>query len=204
MLIIHRNAVDFHRRLSSLTASPIECISRCAPLAPDGRSDRGSPSDTHIHTVKCLRAIQKINELLSLPIQTAVHSPFLICMIANVTIAHLSACRYVFRGQELAQCREKIRLTLGTLKTLSQYWLLGRQTHEEIGIIAQDCLFSAQSETDHSSATDETPQHEFSTFGAMRSRTSNLQDEFGDFGLFTNDDLHLDNFEGWPRLTPGV
>lgn len=204
MLIIHRNAVDFHRRLSSLTASPIECISRCAPLAPDGRSDRGSPSDTHIHTLKCLRAIQKINELLSLPIQTAVHSPFLICMIANVTIAHLSACRYVFRGQELAQCREKIRLTLGTLKTLSQHWLLGRQTHEEIGVIAQDCLFSAQPETDRSSATDETPQHEFSTFDAMKSRTNDLHHGFDDFGLFASDNYHLNNFEGWQGFTPGV
>lgn len=204
MLIIYRNTVDFHRRLSSLTASPIECISRCAPLAPDRQSDRGSPSDTHIHTVKCLRAIQKINELLSLPLQTAVHSPFLICMIANVTIAHLSACRYVFRGKELAQCREKIRLTLGTLKTLSQYWLLGRQTHEEIGIIAQDCLFSARSETDHSSATDETPQHDFFTSDTTKSRTNDLQDGFDDFGLFTSNSFPMDNFEGWPGIEPAA
>lgn len=129
--------MEFHRRLSSLRASPTECVSRCAPLAPSEQSLPCGQSGTNVHTVKCIQAIRKIDELLILPTRVTTHSPFLICMIANVTIANLSACRFILQGKTLAQHRERIRLTLGTLKSLGQYWPLGKRTYEEIGMIAR-------------------------------------------------------------------
>lgn len=65
-------------------------------------------------------------------------------MIANVAIAHLSACRFVFSGDRRAQSREKIRLTMGTLKRLSEHWTLGKRTYREIGIIARELLSLAK------------------------------------------------------------
>lgn len=65
-------------------------------------------------------------------------------MIANVTIAHLSACRFIYHGQRLSQSREKIRLTMGTLKRLSEQWVLGKRTYREIGIIARELLSLAK------------------------------------------------------------
>ncbi|GAB7365827.1 hypothetical protein MBLNU230_g7159t1 [Neophaeotheca triangularis] len=141
--IMHTCTVEFHRRLSTLRASPIEHISRCAPLAPSERPQQRSRPEPNVHTIKCVRAIRKIDELLILPTNVTTHSPFLICMIANVTIAKISACRLVLRGKNLAQHRERIRLTLGTLKSLSQHWMLGKQTYEEIGTIARDSLLSS-------------------------------------------------------------
>lgn len=61
-------------------------------------------------------------------------------MIANVTIAHLSACRYVHQGVKLAIAREKIRLTMGTSKRLSKHWALRKRTYQETGIIAREIL----------------------------------------------------------------
>lgn len=61
-------------------------------------------------------------------------------MIANVTIAHLSACRYILQGKKLVTSREKIRLTMGTLKRLSEHWTLGKRTYQEIGTIAREIL----------------------------------------------------------------
>lgn len=36
--------------------------------------------------------------------------------------------------------REKIRLSMGVLKTLSEHWPLGKRTYREIGIIARENL----------------------------------------------------------------
>jgi hypothetical protein len=96
--------------------------------------------EAHIHTSKVLLAIEKLCGLLTLPTRLITHTPFIICMIANTTIAHLSACRYLFRGRTLQMAREKIRLCMGVLKTLSEHWPLGKRTYREIGIIAREIL----------------------------------------------------------------
>ena len=98
------------------------------------------PVEAHIHTSKVLLAIEKIIGLLTLPTRLVTHTPFIICMIANTTIAHLSACRYLFRDRTLQMEREKIRLCMGVLKTLSEHWPLGKRTYREIGIIAREIL----------------------------------------------------------------
>lgn len=126
--------------MSSLKYSPIEAISRCAPLAPSEALSCSNLAERELHTTKCLDAIDKLDHLLTLPTNIKSHSPFIICMIANVTIAHLSACRFVIAGERLATSREKIRLTMGTLKRLSEYWILGQRTYREIGMIAREIL----------------------------------------------------------------
>ncbi|OJJ36979.1 hypothetical protein ASPWEDRAFT_738100 [Aspergillus wentii DTO 134E9] len=120
--------------------TPIESVSRCAPLAPSDNLRSSSTSECQLHTVKCLWAIDHLDQLLTLPTNITTHSPFIICMIANATIAHLAACRFVYHGEKLRIAREKIRLTMGTLKVLSEYWLLGKRTYREIGIIAREIL----------------------------------------------------------------
>lgn len=61
-------------------------------------------------------------------------------MISNTTIAYLAACRYVLRDQALKLAREKIRLNMGVLKTLGEYWPLAKRTYREVGIIAREIL----------------------------------------------------------------
>lgn len=90
--------------------------------------------------MKCLSAIQNLDQLLTLPTNLHIHTPFLICMVANATIAHLSACRFLHQGEKLATSREKIRLTMGTLKRLGEYWSLGKRTFQELGVIAREIL----------------------------------------------------------------
>lgn len=92
------------------------------------------------HTIKCLKAIETLNKLMTLPANIATHTPFVICMIANATIAHISACRYIYQGLQLKLGREKIRLSMGTLKTLSEYWPQGKRIYQEVGIIAREIL----------------------------------------------------------------
>lgn len=143
LFIMHTYTVEIHRPLSTLASSPIEAVTRCAPLAPSEHLQESDKAASELHTVKCLSAIENLGHLLTLPTNLNAHSPFLICMIANVTIAHLSACRYILQGERLATSREKIRLTMGTLKILkrfSEHWILGKRTYREIGMIAREIL----------------------------------------------------------------
>ncbi|KAJ5344327.1 uncharacterized protein N7506_002692 [Penicillium brevicompactum] len=140
LFIMHTYAVEIHRPLSALTHSGIESVSRCAPLAPSDRLKCNDTKERDLHTLKCTTAIDGIVELLTLPSSMTNHSPFIICMIANVTIAHLSACRFLYSGEKRSRSREKIRLTMGTLKRLSEHWTLGKRTYHEIGIIAREVL----------------------------------------------------------------
>ncbi|KAF3479920.1 putative C6 transcription factor [Arthroderma uncinatum] len=140
-MLVHTYIVDLHRELSSLAYSPIESVSRCAPPAPsDANNPNRATKDMQIHTSKVLLAVDKFNDLLTLPTTIISHTPFVICMIANTTIAHLSACKHLFRGKTLQIERERIRLNMGALKTLSMYWPLGKRTYREMATIARDIL----------------------------------------------------------------
>ena len=61
-------------------------------------------------------------------------------MIANTTIAHLSACKHILRDQALKLAREKIRLNMGVLKALGDIWPLAERTYREVGVIAREIL----------------------------------------------------------------
>lgn len=138
--IMHTYTVEIHRPLSTLAYNPIEAVARCAPLAPSDRLRCPDKAESELHTVKCLSAMENLDQLLTLPTNLHTHTPFLICMIANATIAHLSACRFLLQGEKLATSREKIRLTMGTLKRLGEYWSLGKRTFQELGTIAREIL----------------------------------------------------------------
>jgi hypothetical protein len=131
--------VDLHRQLSSLKYSAIESVSKCAPPPPPESND-SIKEDAHIHTAKVLFAVEKLNSLLTLPTRFSTHTPFIICMIANMTIAHLSACRYIFPESKLPLERDKIRLNMGVLKMLGEFWPAGQREYQSLGTIAREIL----------------------------------------------------------------
>jgi hypothetical protein len=137
--------VDLHRELSSLKYSAIEAVSKCAPPAPPESND-SIKEDAHIHTAKALFAVEKLNGLLTLPTKLTTHTPFIICMISNMTIAHLSACRYIFQEPRLSLERDKIRLNMGVLKMMGEFWPAGAREYHDVGIIAREILSLADDE----------------------------------------------------------
>ncbi|GFF43763.1 uncharacterized transcriptional regulatory protein C530.05 [Aspergillus udagawae] len=138
--IIHTWIVDLHRQLSNLAYSAIEGVSYCCPQAPPESLLQSNSPESDLHTRRVLHSIERFESLLTLPTNIISHTPFIICMIAVVTIAHLSACRYVFKGQELPLNRERIRVTMGTLKAMGEHWSLGKRTYQEISVIAREIL----------------------------------------------------------------
>lgn len=78
--------------------------------------------------------------MLTLPVRLARHTPFNICMIATMTVAHLSACKYVFTGEELKVARERIRVAMGALEVFAEIWPRGKKVVGEVKIIARTLL----------------------------------------------------------------
>lgn len=93
-----------------------------------------------MHTSKAIIAIRRMSDLIHLPANIVKCSPFTICMIANTMVAHLSACRYIFRDRTLQLERERVRSSMGALRALGEYWPLGKRTYHEMGIIAREIL----------------------------------------------------------------
>ncbi|KAF2877233.1 hypothetical protein BDV95DRAFT_480991 [Massariosphaeria phaeospora] len=144
-ILMHTYIVDLHRSLSTLSFFPIESISKCAPPPPPTTlhlltPDTDADADAATHTAKALHAISKLHALLTLPTRFSTHTPFIICMIANMTIAHLSACHYLFREPQLAHEREKIRLNMGVLKMLGEWWPSGEREYRDLGVVAREIL----------------------------------------------------------------
>jgi hypothetical protein len=131
--------VDLHRELSNLQYSPIESVSKCAPPPPP-ESNNLIKEDAHTHTTKVLYSADKLTGLLTLPTKLTTHTPFIICMISNITIAHLSACRFVIPSTQIQAEREKIRLNMGVLKMMGEFWPAGQREYREMGIIAREIL----------------------------------------------------------------
>ncbi|KAL4900137.1 hypothetical protein BDW74DRAFT_104479 [Aspergillus multicolor] len=139
-MIISTYVVELHRQLSTLCYSEIESIAHCSP-APPPESLRGcNTPECQLHTAKVLRAIDTFDDLLTLPTNIATHTPFIICMISNLVIAHLAACRFHYQGQQLKLARERVRLSMGALKVLGEYWTMGQRTYREVGIVAREIL----------------------------------------------------------------
>ncbi|KAL4779841.1 hypothetical protein BJX76DRAFT_351459 [Aspergillus varians] len=139
-IIIQTYVVELHRQLSTLSYSPIEAVAHCSPPAPPESLRGCNSSECQLHTAKVLRAIDQFNDLLTLPTNITTHTPFIICMISNLVIAHLAACRFHYTGQPLKLARERVRLSMGALKVLGEYWPMGRRTYREVGIVAREIL----------------------------------------------------------------
>ncbi|KAH8727024.1 hypothetical protein GQ44DRAFT_725776 [Phaeosphaeriaceae sp. PMI808] len=138
-ILMHTYIVDTHRQLSSLKYFPIESVSKCVPPAPPSCNE-AIKNEAHIHTAKILFSIDKLSTLLTLPTRFSEHTPFIICMVALITIAQLSACRYIYKEPKLAMEREKIRLNMGVLKMMGEVWPSGEREYHTMGIIAREIL----------------------------------------------------------------
>ncbi|KAM3490215.1 hypothetical protein MY3957_006516 [Beauveria namnaoensis] len=157
--------IGFHRPLSDLKFNAVEDISSCArDPAPDGPT----PEHINVHTVRVLRAVESQIRLLALPSRPFNHTPFCTCMISEGTLALLSACKFLLRGNELAIARDQIRLTIGCLKNLGALWPRVARNVSQIQTIAKHVLGI---ET-HNSAADKGASAFASASGSAHSATS--------------------------------
>ncbi|KAK1849866.1 C6 transcription factor [Colletotrichum chrysophilum] len=136
-LLIGVASIGLHRPLSDLRFNPVEDVSSCAREPP---VDNPSSDLINVHTVRVLRAVESQIRLLALPSRPFHHTPFTTCMVSEGTLALLSACNFLLQGKQLATARDQIRLTIGCLKALGEFWPRTAKNVLEIQTIARHVL----------------------------------------------------------------
>jgi hypothetical protein len=129
--------MGLHRPFSDLHTDAVEMLSSCSSAnAPDPLATEL----VNIHTVRCLAATRAQARLFALPVRPFHHTPFVTCMTSSTALGLLSACKLILTGDELAVARDQIRLQIGCLKALADFWPQTARNLQEIQMIAQDVL----------------------------------------------------------------
>jgi hypothetical protein len=81
-----------------------------------------------------------MTNLLTLPTEISLHTPFTVYIIATITIAHLSACKFVLKEKELQIARERIRVAMGALESFADIWPRGKKVVADVKTIARELL----------------------------------------------------------------
>ncbi|CRG91979.1 hypothetical protein PISL3812_09033 [Talaromyces islandicus] len=136
-LLIHVATIGLHRPLSDLKFNPVEGISSCARTPP---RENPTPDLINVHTIRVLKSTEAQIRLLALPTEKFHHSPFTTCKVSEGTLALLSACNFLFKGNELAIARDQVRMTIGCLKALGELWPRTAKNVQEIQTIARHVL----------------------------------------------------------------
>ncbi|KAH7241271.1 hypothetical protein BKA59DRAFT_420431 [Fusarium tricinctum] len=153
-----------HRPFSTLRYDPVEGISTCGSPPPPlllGLNG-GGQLNRQSHLQKLLQAIRRQNQcLIILPLGSPQLSPFVICMVACCTIAHLVACKSALPKDEAEVARSRIRVCLGTLRQYEDIWPRAKKILLELKRIA-NCIFQTEMATLHcqSTYTGVSPDHQ--------------------------------------------
>ncbi|KAI5461858.1 hypothetical protein BGZ63DRAFT_386745 [Mariannaea sp. PMI_226] len=140
-MMLYTALAYIHRPLSTLRYDPAEGISSCGspppPLSLLSDLNMGTTLNRRTHLEKLFRAVRKQNQcLVAVPADSVQMSPFVICMIACCTIAHLVACKSEFTLEEACAARSRIRLCLGTLMHYEEIWPRAKKILRELKSIA--------------------------------------------------------------------
>ncbi|KAL2126075.1 hypothetical protein VTI74DRAFT_1754 [Chaetomium olivicolor] len=147
-MMMYTSITYIHRPLSTLRYEPAEHISSCGspPRPLTSGVSIGSALDRTSHLDRLLQAVRKQNQcLIILPLGSAQLSPFIICMVACCTIAHLVAYKSALAPREADVARSRIRVCIGTLKHYEGIWPRARKILRELKSIACTILQPGQS-----------------------------------------------------------
>ncbi|KAF4947505.1 hypothetical protein FGADI_10350 [Fusarium gaditjirri] len=147
--LIFQSHMMMYTPFSTLRYDPIEAISSCGSPPPPLllAANGGGGLNRQSHLQKLLQAIRKQNQcLIILPLGSAQLSPFVICMVACCTIAHLVACKSALPEDEAEVARSRIRVCLGTLRHYEDIWPRAKKILLELKRIA-NCILQMEMAT---------------------------------------------------------
>lgn len=101
----------------------------------------GTPaSKFSVHTVKCTSAADKIAELITYPGDSLQHTPLFTCMLTLSAVVHLSAYLLAHDVNHRAAIRERLALSVGSLKSIKGTWALAGSVLQSIRGAAREVM----------------------------------------------------------------
>ena len=96
-----------------------------------------------MHTVKCTTAADKIAELITYPGDSLQHTPLFTCMLTLSAVVHLSAYVLAHDMHARAGIRERLALSVGSLKVIKGQWVLAGSVLQQIKGAARQAMTMA-------------------------------------------------------------
>ncbi|KAK6340958.1 hypothetical protein TWF696_009271 [Orbilia brochopaga] len=133
-MVINAASIYLHRPKSHLAISLVPDETSCTP--PTQWTTTSKP--VAFHTTKAIRAADAISKLVTLPTPLIKHTPFFTCIITLSAIVHLSACSWLLYGEEGYMAKERIRLSVGALKTLEDIWHIAQCVLMQVKVVSRE------------------------------------------------------------------
>ncbi|KAK6521255.1 hypothetical protein TWF506_001479 [Arthrobotrys conoides] len=133
-MVINAASIYLHRPKSHLAISLVPDETSCTP--PTQWTTTSKP--VAFHTTKAIRAADAISKLITLPTPLIKHTPFFTCIITLSAIVHLSACSWLLYGEEGFMAKERIRLSVGALKTLEDIWHVAGCVLMQVKVVSRE------------------------------------------------------------------
>ncbi|KAH7071777.1 hypothetical protein FB567DRAFT_538792 [Paraphoma chrysanthemicola] len=127
-----------HRSFSALAYCPEEFTTRSfivlAPVLSASTSRRAA------HTARSLKAVETYTKLWAIPSCAEKHNVFVMTIVAQMATTQISACKNLLEDHAYTIGRDRIRLSVGFLNTVGEYWPLAKQMAKEVKGIARSQL----------------------------------------------------------------
>jgi hypothetical protein len=134
--------MTIHRSFSALAYSMEEFTTESfmvlAPIVVPNVSRRAA------HTARALKAVELFSRLLAIPCAAERHSLFSMSIAAQIATMQISACKNLLEDYALVIGRDRLRLTIGFLNTMGDFWPLGKKMAQEVKAIARSALVGGQ------------------------------------------------------------
>lgn len=99
-----------------------------------------STSKRAAHTARALKGLEAYTRLIAIPGTQEHHSPFAMCIAAQMATAQISACKHLLDDRAFIIGRDRLRLTIGFLNAMGAFWPSGREMAREVKAIARTVL----------------------------------------------------------------
>ena len=136
MLTSSRTSICLHRPRSDLVFTAVPDSTSCTPSRVYGVP----ASKFSVHTAKCIQAADRMADLITLPGNTLQHTPLFTCMLTLSSVVHLSAYVLSHSADQRAFIRERLALSVGSLKGIKSTWLLADGVLQNIKAAAKEVM----------------------------------------------------------------
>ncbi|KAF2121990.1 Quinolinate phosphoribosyl transferase [Lophiotrema nucula] len=134
--------LGMHRPFSSLVYSLEELSTKSfaspVPYIEPVRLGRAA------HTARALKAADTQTKLLAIPCTIEHHHVFVLCIVAAIAVAQISACNTLLEDHALSIARDRVRLSIGFLNAMGSLWPLARKMAQEVKSVARKTLCGVQ------------------------------------------------------------
>ncbi|KAH0552838.1 hypothetical protein GP486_006962, partial [Trichoglossum hirsutum] len=133
-MIANASAIFLHRPRSHLAFPQHPDDTSCTPprhFALPTKADG-------FHTAKTIGAADDIARLITLPTPLIKHTPFFTCAVTVASIVHLSSCSFLLTSDDARLAKERVRLSVGALKTLRDVWPVASTVLHQVKAVARE------------------------------------------------------------------